>query len=104
MQNKNQTINKTQFSGYKGTVQMLIPAGGAHVRQVLILIPELFTSKPTLSLTVYPTNGNGTMFVIYDITIVQSGNQTEIKVTAQNTVLAQQLPNLIVMLDYFVVG
>jgi hypothetical protein len=101
---KHQATKFTNASGYRGTVEMTIPAGGAAVRQVTFFIPQQFAARPTVTLTVYPVNGNGTMFVIYDVTVVNNGNQTEIKVTAQNTELGQQLPGLIVMLDYLVIG
>ncbi len=104
MSKNQQAIKLNEAHAYRGSVKMSIPIGGAHVRQVTIFIPELFPQKPTLSLTVYPLNGSGTMFVIYDVTVVNNGNETEIKVTAQNTVLDQAVPDLDVWLDFLVIG
>jgi hypothetical protein len=104
MQKNQQAIKLNEAHAYRGSVKMGIPTGGAHVRQVAIFIPELFPQKPTLSLTVYPVNGTGAMFVSYDVTVINNGSQTEIKVTAQNTVLDQAVPDLDVWLDFLVIG
>ena len=66
-----------------GSVHMDIPAGGKHVRQVTIFLRN-FTNTPSVTASVVSSNGNGTIFGLYNVTIVGSLGQTEIKFTATN--------------------
>ena len=77
------------------TLPMFIPAGGAHVRQVFFYLPKL---QPDLTIvaTVYSNQSPGNAFAIWDITIAQSANQTEIKVSATNVEKGFAVP-----FDYF---
>lgn len=62
---------------------MIIPAGGAHVRQAEIQLPG-FTQPPAITATVFSPQSPGTAFVIYNITVVHNPQQTLIKFSATN--------------------
>lgn len=66
-----------------GTVPMIVPQGGAHVRQVEIRLPK-FSPKPTVTATIYSTESPGNVFGIFSIKINDIGNQTQIVITATN--------------------
>jgi hypothetical protein len=71
---------------YTGYAKMVVPAGGAHVRQVEIRLP-LFSSVPAITCTVFstPDSGNpGVAFAIWDISVQALGAQTQIVVSATN--------------------
>jgi hypothetical protein len=87
-----------------GTVLMVVPAGGAHVREVAIYLPA-FTGDPSVTATVSnlessldPNSGQftspGNAFAIWDIKINHLANQTQIAVEACNVDKGQQIPPL----------
>jgi hypothetical protein len=77
------------------TLKMFIPDGGAHVRQVGFFLPRL-QPNPTVVATVYSDQSPGNVFGVWAIDIVDTGTQTQIKVSATNTT-----PGYAVPFDYF---
>ncbi len=74
-----------------GTVPMIIPQGGAHVRQVDIRLPK-YSPKPTVTATTYSTESPGNVFGIFSIKINDLGNQTQVVITATNVEKAFAVP------------
>ena len=62
---------------------MVIPLGGAHVRQVEFRLPR-FRKKPVVTATVYSNQSPGPAFAIWDITINDLGAETQIVISAAN--------------------
>lgn len=85
-----------------GTAPMIIPQGGAHVRQVEIRLPK-FSSKPTVTATLYSTESPGNVFGIFSIKINDLGNQTQIGITASNVETGFAVP-FAYFCNYIVIG
>lgn len=85
-----------------GTVPMIIPQGGAHVRQVEIRLPK-FSPKPTVTATIYSTESPGNVFGIFSIKINNIGNQTQIVITATNVEKAFAVPYAY-FCNYIIIG
>jgi hypothetical protein len=85
-----------------GTAPMVIPQGGAHVRQVEIRLPK-FSLKPTVTATLYSTESPGNVFGIFSIKINDLGNQTQIAITASNVETGFAVP-FAYFCNYIVIG
>ncbi|MBW4456484.1 MAG: hypothetical protein KME55_29445 [Nostoc indistinguendum CM1-VF10] len=85
-----------------GTAPMIIPQGGAHVRQVEIRLPK-FSPKPTVTATIYSTESPGNVFGIFSIKINDLGNQTQIGITATNVERGFAVPYAY-FCNYIVIG
>ena len=66
-----------------GNALMVIPEGGAHVREVEIRVP-LFSGPPAVTATVFSPESPGTAFAIFDIKAQPLEGQTQIVVAAAN--------------------
>ncbi len=85
-----------------GSVPMVIPQGGAHVRQVEIRLP-LFAQKPTVTATLHSPETPGNIFGIFSIKTNRLGNQTQIVITASNVQGAVNVP-FTYFCDFVVIG
>lgn len=86
-----------------GSVPMLIPQGGAHVRAVEIRLP-LFAQRPCVTATLYSPESVGPAFIIYNIKVNKlSTNQTQIVINATNPQGAVNVP-FTYFCDYVVIG
>jgi len=68
---------------YDGNAAMIVPAGGAHVRQVEVRLP-LFSAAPAVACSVFSPQSLCTAFVIYDSHARPPGAQTQIVFSATN--------------------
>lgn len=71
-----------------GIEPLLVPAGGAHVREAEIRVPATFVHRPTVSATVSARSGPGAIgvvFGIYNIQVNELGpGDTQIAIAATN--------------------
>jgi hypothetical protein len=100
---KEHTTIKGAFSGYRGTIQMSVPAGIDSQREATFYIPQLFPTRPTLSLTTYPPAGYPALFVNFQVTMTNVGQNTEIHVIVMKTNPDAYFPDsAALMLDYLI--
>lgn len=83
-----------------GSVPMIIPTGGAHVRVVEIRLP-LFADQPTVTATVHSPETPGAFFSIYKILTHTLSNQTRIVIAAVNAHGGNSFPYFC---DFVVIG
>jgi hypothetical protein len=85
-----------------GTVPMIIPQGGAHVRQAEIRLPK-FAQPPTVTATLHSTDSPGNVFGIFNIKINDLGNQTQVAITATNVQTGVAIPSTY-LCNFIVIG
>jgi hypothetical protein len=85
-----------------GTVPMIIPQGGAHVRQAEIRLPK-FAQDPTVTATLYSTDSPGSVFGIFSIKINHLLNQTQVAITATNAERGVAIPSSY-LCDFIIIG
>jgi hypothetical protein len=91
---------------------MVIPAGGAHVRQIEFRLPllenigedNLDADLPTVQATVYGgDNDAGTAFAVWSIQLNDVG-ETQVAVSAMNVNIGQQIPDIDFYCHILVIG
>ncbi len=75
-----------------GSVPMIIPQGGSHVRQTEIRLPK-FAQKPIITATLHSTDSPVNVFGIFSIKINDLGNQTQVGITATNVERGVGIPS-----------
>lgn len=89
-----------------GSVPMIIPTGGAHVRVVEIRLP-LFAQRPNVTATVHSPDSLARVFGIYKIQVSKinapADQQTRIVITAGNTQVGVNVPYTF-FCDFVVIG
>lgn len=71
-----------------GTEKMVIPDGGPHVRVCSLFLPPL-PENNAVTATVFSTDSNGTMFVIWSIKKVYAKDYTQIAFHAANVQIGE---------------
>ncbi len=86
-----------------GVALMGIPSGGKQFRSIEIRIPSKFIGTPTVTATIVPTQGPGTLFGIYSIKVNPLGNETQVAIEAKNVENGVGVPFRFVC-NYVIVG
>jgi hypothetical protein len=71
-----------------GTVTMIVPPGGKHVRQVDVRIRS-FIGTPTVVASIESPDSNGTVFCLWSTVINNLGTETQIVFSATNAQVGQ---------------
>ena len=85
-----------------GYVEMVIPAGGSHVRQVEVRLP-IFIGTPVVTANVTSPDSNGSMFSLWNVKINHLAGQTQIMFSAANVQIGVP-SNFTYFVSYVVTG
>lgn len=102
MQNQNHDIIINDMCICAGTVKMVIPEGGAHVRQADVRLRK-FISTPTVTASISSMDSNGTMFSLWSNQINDLGSETQIMFTAANVEIGKP-SSFTYFVSYVVIG
>ena len=85
-----------------GTVQMIIPEGGSHVRQADVRLRK-FIGTPTVTASISSPDSNGTMFSLWSNQINDLGSETQIVFSAANVEIGKR-SHFTYFVSYVVIG
>ena len=89
--NHREVLQVAQTLICSGTAKMIMPQGGAHVRQVELRLPR-FKSDPAISTTIFSMDSPGNAFAVWSVVMNYLGNQTQIVISACNVQTGQPVP------------
>jgi len=101
MQNQEILIGKMSINS--GVGQMVIPAGGSHVRQFEMRLPHLFNVNPVVTASISSPDSNGSMFSLWSVQINNLGNETQIIFSAANVQIGTP-SNFTYFVSYVIIG